>query len=124
MVCALFGCGLDVFLSGGDLGIGIASSSGDGIVCIFLELVPLRKENCGLDRFSGELVRSPGFLSSFRRAMTVPSRRNPKPRGLRSGAGETTCGEYGRQERMQAWGSIHREAHQYQLSQTRKGLPM
>ena len=45
MVCALFGCELDIFLSGGDLGIGIASSSGDGIVCIFLELVPLRREN-------------------------------------------------------------------------------
>lgn len=46
MVCALVGCGLDVFLCGGDMGIGgIASSSGDGIVCIFLELVPLRREN-------------------------------------------------------------------------------
>lgn len=92
MVCDRMGCG-DVDIScGGDLGIGIASSSGDGIVCMFFELVPRRRPlRTGLDRFSGEEGRSPAFLLSFRLLMTVPSRLSPNPRGLRSGVAGAGC---------------------------------
>lgn len=67
--------------------MGIVSSSGDGIVCIFLELVPRRSAKCGLERFSGEGGRSAAFLSSLRLLITVPSRRSPNPRGFFSGLG-------------------------------------
>ena len=95
-VCDRFGCGVVGSLCGGDFGIGIASSSGEGMVCIFLELVPrLNGFRCGRDRFSGEEGRSLGFLPSFRLPITVPSRRSPK-RGLPSGVGATEHGEYGK----------------------------
>lgn len=73
------GWGDVVPLCGGDFGIGMASSSGDGMVCMFLELVPRRSGfRCGLDRFSGDGGRSAAFLLSFRLPITVPSRLNPK----------------------------------------------
>ena len=83
------GCGLDGSLRGGEVGNGGASSSGDGIVCMFFELVPRRSPpRRGLDFFSGDGGRSPADLLSFRLPMTVPSRRNPKPLRFCSGAGD------------------------------------
>lgn len=85
-VCDCVGCVVDGSLCGGDWGMGIASSSGDGIVCMFFVLVPRRSAfRCGLERFSGEGGRSPVFLSSFRLPITVPRRRSPKPRDFFSG---------------------------------------
>ena len=66
----------------------MVSSSGEGMVCMFLELVPLRNAlNCDLDRFSGEGARSPDFLLSFRLPITVPSRLSPNPLRFDSEAG-------------------------------------
>lgn len=94
-VCDLVGCGFAMSLCGGYLGRGIASSSGDGIVCMFLELVPRRSAfRCGLERLSGEGGRSPAFLSSFRLLITVPSRRSPNPRGFFSGVGTAARSQY------------------------------
>ena len=62
----------------------VVEASGDGIVCIFLELAPLLK-GLRVDRvrFSGDGGLSATFLSSFRLPMTVPRRRRPpKPAGL------------------------------------------